>query len=94
MDELTMKLVDRLIAAERMNLIYETRFKSLNELIWEKEREHAAYCKKYKQDYRNSIDDATLYTAEVRKAACIDSELSTIELFRQLDQIGKEEEDE
>lgn len=94
MDELTMKLVDRLLAAERMNVIYEMRFKRLSELIWDREREHAEYCKKYKQSYNNTINDVPIDTVEVRKAACIDSELSTIELFRQLDQIGKEEEDE
>ena len=93
MDEFTMKLVDRLLAAERMNVIYEMRFKRLSELIWDKEREHAEYCKKYKHDYRNTINDVPIDTVEVRKAACIDSEISTIALFRELDQIGEQEEE-
>ena len=93
MDELTMKLVDRLIAAERMNVIYETRFKRLSELIWDKERERAEYCKEHKNNYRNTINDVSIDTVEVRKAACIDSEISTIAIFRELDQIGEQEEE-
>ena len=93
MDELTMKLVTKLVAAERMNIIYEMRFKALSELIWDKEREHAEYCKRNNAKYRNSIDEVTVDTAEVRKVANIESEISTIELFRELDKIGEEEEE-
>lgn len=93
MDDNIMKLVDRLIAAERMNVIYEMRFKRLSELIWDKEHEHAEYCKKYKQGYQNTINDVSIDTVEVRRAAGIESEKSTVELFANLDKIIEEEDE-
>ena len=93
MDENIMKLVDRLIASERMNAIYEMRFKRLSELIWDKEREHAEYCKEHNRDYRNTINDVDIDTVEVRKAAGIESEKSTVELFASLDKITVEEDE-
>lgn len=93
MDEYIMKLIDRLLAAERMNAIYEMRFKRLSELVWEKEREHAEYRKKYGEKYRSSIGETSIDTSEIRKAAGIESEKTTVELFADLDRIEVEEDE-
>lgn len=94
MDEYIMKLIDRLVAAERMNAIYEMRQKRLMDLIFDTERAQAEY-KRDNPSYSryDSIDNVNITTAEVRKAAGIESERSTVELFRQLDKIGEEEEE-
>jgi len=74
------KILDRLIAAERMNLIYEAKLKRVSELIWKAEREEAEYLAKNSR-YKRDIDSVNIRTQEIREAIGIESELSTVELF-------------
>lgn len=92
MDENTMKLVDRLLASERMNAIYEMRQKRLMDLIFDAERTQAEY-KRDNPSYSryDSIDNVSITTAEVRKAAGIEPEKATVRLFAGLDEIEEDE---
>lgn len=74
------KILDRLIAAERMNLIYEAKLKRVSELIWKAEREEAEYMAEHSH-YKRTIDNVNIRTQEIREAIGIESELSTVELF-------------
>ena len=74
------KILDRLIAAERMNLIYEAKLKRVSELIWKAEREEAEYLAAHSR-YNRTIDNVNIRTQEIREAIGIESELSTVELF-------------
>ena len=74
------KILDRLIAAERMNLIYEAKIKRVSELIWKTEREEAEYLAAH-SSYKRTLDNVNIRTREIREAIGIESELSTVELF-------------
>lgn len=75
-----MKVMDRLIAAERMNLLYEAKLKRVSELIWKAEREEAEYIAEHSR-YKRDIDNVSIRTKEIREAIGIESELSTVEIF-------------
>ena len=74
------KILDRLIAAERMNLIYEAKIKRVSELIWKTEREEAEDLAAH-SSYKRTLDNVNIKTQEIREAIGIESELSTVELF-------------
>lgn len=92
MDDNTMKLVDRLLAAERMNAILEAKIKNITDFVWYAERSQAEYCSKHNSTWRNSIDDVEVKTYELRRLLGIDPQRATIDLFNGVDPADEDDE--
>ena len=95
MNKTDMKIVDRLIAAERMNLILEDKIRRISAVIWEAEREGYEYAARHPEfRLRDTIDTVVVKTSEIRKVAGIEPEKSTVDAFAELDKIVVDDEDE
>ena len=92
MDDNTMKLVDRLLAAERMNAILEAKIKNITDFVWFAERSQAEYCSKHNSSWRNSVDDVEVKTSELRRLLGIDPQRATIDLFNGVDPADEDDE--
>lgn len=90
MDENIMKLIDRLIAAERLNMVYESKLKRVSEIVWDAERE----CVNNQYSYRTDIDDVDITTAQIRKAIGLEPEVATVAAFAEKKRKRDEEEDD
>lgn len=94
MNKTDMKLVDRLIAAERMNLILEDKIRRISEVVWKAEMDGAEYASKHPEfRLRDTIDTVVVKTSEIRNAAGIESEKATLEVFAELDKIVVEDDE-
>lgn len=90
MDENIMKLIDRLIAAERLNMVYEAKLKRVSEIVWDAERE----CARSKYSNKNDIDDVYIATVKIRKAIGLEPEVATVAAFAEKKRKRDEEEDD
>ena len=90
MDENIMKLIDRLIAAERLNIAYEARLKRVADLVRDVERE----CASNKYSNKNDIDDVYIATVQIRKAIGLEPEVATVAAFAEKKRKRDEEEDD
>lgn len=83
LDENTMKLMDRLLVAERMNAILEMRIKRVQEEVWKAEREEADYIKERGNKYCTKLESINIHTSKIREAAGFESEADTVKVFEE-----------
>lgn len=89
MDENIMKLIDRLIASERLNITYEARLRWVAEIVRDAEKE----CANNQYSYRD-IDDVAVNTALIRKAIGLEPEVATVAAFAEKKRKQTEKEDD